>query len=74
MLAYDIEGLPHWLGRIGNRWDLAGRGGRTSVRLTSSVTGANPMARITARGLCRIMARQSVTMLTGLAARVQDTP
>ena len=73
VLAYDIEGLPRWLGRISNRRDLTGRGGRTSVRLTSSVTDTNPVTRIAARGLCRIMARQSVTMLTGLAARVEST-
>jgi hypothetical protein len=72
-LAYDIEGLPHRLRRVANRWTLAvAPGGGTDVRITSTVqVGANPLARIAERALCRMMGTQSDTMLTGLAQRVE---
>lgn len=73
LLAYDIEGLPHRLRRVANRWTLTAdpRGG-TSVRITSTVEiGANPLARIAERAMCRMMARQADTMLTGLAKTVE---
>lgn len=72
-LAYEIEGLPHRLRRVANRWTVAAapRGG-TDVRITSTVQiGANPLARIAERALCAMMATQSDTMLTGLAQRVE---
>ena len=72
-LAYDIEGLPHRLRRVANRWTLAvAPGGGTDVRITSTVqVGANPLARIAERALCAMMGTQSDTMLTGLAQRVE---
>jgi uncharacterized protein YndB with AHSA1/START domain len=74
-LAYDIEGLSHRLRRVANRWTLtpALRGG-TAVTLTSTVEiGTNPLARVAERVLCPVLARQSDTMLTGLAQRVEAT-
>lgn len=72
-LAYDIEGLPHRLRRVSNRWTLAAApGGGTDVRITSTVQiGTNPLARIAERALCAMMATQSDTMLTGLAKRAE---
>ena len=72
-LAYDIAGLPRRLRRVGNRWTLRpGPSGRTEVTLTSTVEIAdNPVARIAERAMCRFLARQSDTMLTGLAQRVE---
>lgn len=72
-LAYDIEGLPHRLRQVSNRWMLAAApAGGTDVRITSTVEiGANPLARIAERALCAMMATQSDTMLTGLAKRVE---
>ena len=72
-LAYDIEGLPHRLRRVANRWTLAPtpRGG-TAVSLTSTVEmGANPLAHLAERAVCRMMAGQSDTMLAGLAKKVE---
>lgn len=73
VLAYAIEGLPRRLGRVANRWDVTSAGGGTDVTLTTTVEiAANPIARIAERALCRFMATQSDTMLTGLAQRVED--
>ena len=71
-LAYDIEGLPRRL-KVGNRWTLRpSASGHTEVTLTSIVEIAeNPVARIAERALCRFLAKQSDTMLTGLAQRVE---
>ena len=74
-LAYVIEGLPRRLGRVGNRWSLKAAGSGTAVTLTNSVDiGAGLLPRITERGVCRFMARQSGPMLSGLAARVEHAP
>lgn len=74
VLGYDIEGLPPKLGRISNRWVLDGLGNRTTVRLTSSVDiGAHPVAWVAEQGLCLLLAKQSETMLAGLAARVEGS-
>lgn len=73
-LAYDIEGLPRQLRRVTNRWTLAPVGASTQVTLTSTVEiGANPAARLAEQGMCRFMARQSDTMLDGLASRVEGS-
>lgn len=67
-LAYRIEGLPRRMGEVANRWTLEPEGEATTVTLTSSVQiGANPVARLAERALCRVIARQSDAMLAGLA-------
>ena len=73
VLAYDIEGLPKRLRRVVNQWTLEPAGGGTDVTLTTTVEiAANPIAHIAERALCRFMAKQSDTMLAGLAARVEE--
>ena len=73
-LAYDIEGLPRRLGRVGNRWSLSSSSGGTTVTLTSTVQiGANPLAGVAEHAVCRFMANQSDRMLAGLAARVEES-
>ena len=74
-LAYDIEGLPRRLRRLTNRWTLNPSGGSTDVTLTSTVDiGANPVAGVAERIVCRFMARQSDAMLAGLAERLEGSP
>lgn len=71
-LAYDIEGLPRQVRRVENRWTLKPAGDSTGVTLTTTVEiGANLLAGVAERALCRFMAKQSETMLAGLAARVE---
>lgn len=71
-LAYDIEGLPPVVRSARNRWDLAADGTSTRVTLTSTVdAGARPPQRLVARVVGRLLARQSETMLTGLAAATE---
>jgi ribosome-associated toxin RatA of RatAB toxin-antitoxin module len=74
VLGYEIEGLPRRLGRASNRWTLTPAPLRgTTVTLTSSVDiGSGPLARLTERAVCRMMATQSEQMLDGLASRVKD--
>lgn len=74
-LAYDIEGLPRRLRKVANRWTLAAApDGATEVTLTSNVEiGANPVAGLAERAMCRFMSRQSDVMLAGLAARVEGS-
>ena len=79
-LAYDIEGLPRRVRRVSNRWKLGscppGQTGTdsTTVTLTTSVdVGAGPLGRLAERAMCRFMARQSDTMLAGLAARLEGS-
>ncbi len=70
-LAYDIEGLPRWLGTLENRWTLRPAGGATEVTVTSTVTkGSGPLARLVEGVVGRVMAKQSDAMLAGLARRV----
>ena len=72
LLAYDIAGLPRRVRRVANRWTLTDSGSSTDVTLTTTVEiAANPAAAVAERALCRFMARQSDTMLAGLAARVE---
>ena len=73
-LRYSIEGLPRLLGRVANRWTVTPFGDSTAVTLTSTVDiGANPVARVAERAACRFMAKQSDTMLAGLAQRVEGS-
>lgn len=75
VLAYDIEGLPHLLGRVGNRWSLESSNRGTTVTVTSTVEiSASPLARIAEQAVCRLVAKNSDGMLAGLAARVEPTP
>ncbi len=74
VLAYDIEGLPRLLRRVTNRWTLAaGAGDSTVVTLTSTVEiGPRPPQRLAERVVCRVVARQSDSMLAGLANRLEN--
>jgi len=76
VLAYTIEGLPRRLGRVANRWVLAPtRTGGTRIILTSTVDiGANPVAGLAERAVCRFMSKQSDAMLAGLATRMEGCP
>lgn len=73
-LSYDIDGLPRLLRRLTNRWTLApGAGDATAVTLTSTVEiGSRPPQKLAERVVCRIMARQSDSMLAGLANRLEN--
>lgn len=73
-LAYDIEGLPRRVRRVANRWQLTPNDDSTAVTLTTTVEiGANPLAGVAERALCRFMAKQSDAMLAGLAARLEGS-
>jgi uncharacterized protein YndB with AHSA1/START domain len=73
VLAYDISGLPAWLGRVSNRWKLTPTAtGGTVVTLTSAVDiGRRRTQRAVERVVCRVLAKQSDAMLAGLADRVE---
>ncbi len=72
-LAYDIEGLPRRLRTVVNRWTLRSTGAATEVTLTSRVEiGAGPLARAAEWVVCRGMAKESDSMLTGLARRTEN--
>ncbi|BBX42876.1 SRPBCC family protein [Mycobacterium simiae] len=73
-LAYRIDGLPRLLGRVTNRWTLAPRAGdATAVTVTSTVEiGSRPHQQLAERVLCRVVARQSDSMLAGLANRAEN--
>ncbi|CQD17026.1 cyclase/dehydrase [Mycobacterium lentiflavum] len=73
-LAYDIEGLPRLLGRVANRWTLAARSSdSTVVTLTSTVEiGPWPPQQLAERVVCQVLARQSDSMLAGLANRLEN--
>ncbi|KKC06617.1 SRPBCC family protein [Mycobacterium nebraskense] len=75
-LGYDIEGLPARLRRVSNRWTLQPAAGAsapaTLVTLTSTVEiGPHATQKLAERVLCRFLARQSETMLAGLANRLE---
>jgi uncharacterized protein YndB with AHSA1/START domain len=73
-LAYDIEGLPRRVRRVANRWTLEPLPASTGITLTTTVEiGANPVAGVAERALCRFLAKQSDTMLAGLAARLEGS-
>lgn len=72
-LRYDIEGLPRRLGKLANRWTLQPAGSRTQVTVTSTIdAGSGWLATATARIVGRVMAKQSDSMLAGLARRVEE--
>jgi hypothetical protein len=71
-LAYDIEGLPRFLRRVTNRWTLAAGAGSTAVTLTSTVDIGSRFT-LAERAVCLLLARQSDSMLTGLADRLENT-
>lgn len=74
VLAYDIEGLPRLLRRVTNRWTLAARpADATAVTLTTTVEiGPHPPQKLAERVVCRVVARQSDSMLAGLANRLEN--
>jgi uncharacterized protein YndB with AHSA1/START domain len=72
-LAYGIEGLPRRLRTVVNRWTLRPTGTATEVTLTSRVEiGAGPVARAAEWVVCRGMAKESDSMLAGLARRMEN--
>ena len=73
-LAYEIEGLPRRLRRLINRWTVEPAGpDTTAVTLTSTVDiGSGGPQKLAERMLCRFLARQSDTMLAGLAHRWEN--
>ena len=73
-LCYDIEGLPRTLRRVTNRWTLEPtRSDSSIVTLTSTVEiGRLPPQKLAERVLCRFLARQSDSMLAGLANRLEN--
>lgn len=72
-LAYDIQGLPKRLGRVTNRWTLRAAGRSTVVTLTTTIEiGSRPDQQLAERVVCRVLARQSDAMLTGLAKRMEN--
>jgi hypothetical protein len=75
ILAYDIDGLPSWLGRVSNRWMLAPTGGESAVVTVTSTVEIGPRAtqKLAERVVCRFVARQSDSMLAGLASRLENT-
>lgn len=74
VLAYDIAGLPRRLRHVTNRWTLRPTGAATAVTLTSRVEiGTGPVARAAERIVARVMAKQSDSMLAGLARRLENT-
>jgi hypothetical protein len=72
-LAYQIEGLPHRLRRVTNRWTVEPLGADSAVvTLTSTVQiGQHAVQQVVERALCRFLARQSEVMLAGLANRLE---
>jgi hypothetical protein len=75
ILAYDIDGLPSGLGRVSNRWMLAPTGGESAVVTVTSTVEIGPRAtqKLAERVVCRFVARQSDSMLAGLASRLENT-
>lgn len=72
-LAYCIEGLPSRLHTVANRWTLRPADVGTVVTLTSRVEiGANPVARTAEWAVCRGLAKESESMLAGLARRTEN--
>ncbi|MGE2718403.1 SRPBCC family protein [Mycolicibacterium celeriflavum] len=75
VLAYEIEGLPKFLGRLSNRWTLEPTsGGETVVTITSTVRkGRGRTQQLVERLACQALARGSDKMLAALAARLENT-
>lgn len=72
-LAYHIEGLPKQLGELSNRWTLRSAGNSTTVTLTSTVEiGSRVDQQLAERVMCRMLAKQSDSMLAGLADRLES--
>ena len=73
-LSYDIEGLPTALRRVTNRWTVTPTDGESSiVTLTSTVEiGPHSPQRLAEHVLCRLLARESDSMLAGLANRLES--
>lgn len=71
-LAYDIEGLPSRLKTVRNRWSLEPQGDGTAVTLTTTVEiGSRPPQKVAERVVGRVLAKQSDTMLAGLAKQLE---
>jgi carbon monoxide dehydrogenase subunit G len=73
-LAYDIEGLPPFVGTARNTWRLVAMGDdSTDVVLTTDIdTGPNPAKMLIAKKVLERMALASDLMLAGLAAAAPE--
>lgn len=73
-LAYDLEGLPPIIRSARNEWQLEATGGQsTMATLTTRLDcGPRPPQQLIARILGRRMARESESMLAGLAHFLED--
>ncbi len=73
-VAYAVEGLPRMLGNITNRWSLRPDAESTAVTLTSTIEiGSRRIQQIAERVMCRGIARESDSLLAGLAQRMEKS-
>lgn len=71
-LAYRIEGLPLRVHTAVNRWTLTPKDSATVVTLTSALdVDAGPLSGAAEWIACRAMAKQSDSLLAGLAHRLE---
>lgn len=71
VLAYDIDGLPSFAGRVRNRWDVHPLSAQsTEVSLTTSVDAGS---RLVEQVVCRVSGKLSDGLLTGLANHLEAT-
>ena len=76
LLSYDISGLPPIVRAARNTWRLTAEGGgRTRATLASTVDcGPRPPQQLMARLVGRRMAKESDSMLAGLAHSLRRRP
>ncbi|MGI8940254.1 MAG: SRPBCC family protein [Iamia sp.] len=76
VLAYAIEGLPPVVKAVTNEWRLTPEGdSSTVVALTSTIDcGPRPPQQLVARIVGLRLAKASDTMLSGLAATLEEAP
>lgn len=73
-LAYRIEGLPPVVRSVRNEWRLDPSDGGTTVTLRTTVdAGPRPPQQLIARLVARRLAKESESMLAGLAAATTAT-
>jgi carbon monoxide dehydrogenase subunit G len=74
-LAYTMEGLPPFVNRAVNRWDLEPAGPeRTTITLTVDVTpGPRPPMRLAAALAARVIDGGNAKLLDGLATAIART-
>jgi carbon monoxide dehydrogenase subunit G len=73
-IAYDVDGLPKFLGTMNNRWTLRPQGPSTLVTLTSTIEiGSGRIRQLAERAMCRGIAKESDSLLAGLAQRLEKS-